>query len=120
MTGSITNENMFEFNVETKCPIEENDINFFPPQNSYWNFQSLKSGPDNLASESKTAPYASHKRPRPGFSYYLPFLQSANYLLHPVIVGYLKLAPQWLKHLLTAQVLGVWHVHEAPGPGMLL
>lgn len=35
MTGSVTNENTFEFNVETKCPIEENDINFFPPQNSY-------------------------------------------------------------------------------------
>lgn len=31
MTRNITNENMFAFNVETKCPIQENDINFFPP-----------------------------------------------------------------------------------------
>lgn len=119
MTGRITNENMFKFNVETKCPIEENDINFFPPQNSCWSFHSVKSGPENLTSESKTAPYASHKHPHPGISYYLPFLQSTNYSLHPVIVGYLKLAPQWLKHLLTAQVLGVRHMHKGLGPGML-
>lgn len=113
---SITNENVFEFNVETKCPIEQNEINVFPPQNSYWSFHSLKSGPDNLASESKTAPYASHKHPHPGISYYLPFLQSANYLPHPVIVDYLKLAPQWLKHLLTGQEPGVHHVKKFPGP----
>lgn len=43
MTGSITNENTFELYFETKCPIEENEINFFPPQNSYWSFCSLKS-----------------------------------------------------------------------------
>lgn len=55
-TVSITNENVFEFNVETKCPIEQNEINFFPPQNSYRSFQSLISGPDNLASESKSLP----------------------------------------------------------------
>lgn len=56
MTGNITNENMLEFNAETKCPVEENDIYFFLPQNSYWNFHCLKSGPANLACESKAAP----------------------------------------------------------------
>lgn len=35
MTGNITNEDMLEFNAETKRPTEENDIYFFLPQNSH-------------------------------------------------------------------------------------
>lgn len=121
MTGNITNEDMLEFNAETKRPTEENDIYFFLPQNSHWSFHCLKSGPANLACESKAAPYTSHKHPHPakGISYYLPCLQPSNYLLHPVMMGHLKLAPQWLKHLLTAQVPGVRHEHEGQGPEAL-
>lgn len=32
------------------------------------------------------------------------------------MMGHLKLAPQWLKHLLTAQMPGVWCEHEGQGP----
>lgn len=32
------------------------------------------------------------------------------------MMGHLKLAPQWLKHLLIAQMPGVWCEHEGQGP----
>lgn len=32
------------------------------------------------------------------------------------MMGHLKLAPQWLKHLLTAQTPRVWREHEGQGP----
>lgn len=54
MTGSITNENML--NIETKCPTEKKDINFFPPQNACWSLHCFRSVPENLALSQKLLP----------------------------------------------------------------